>query len=454
MTRLFVGATIVASVLAATVAYWSVFRTDLGGHERNPRVAAAAASPTRGRVLDREGRILAQSRPDGERSYATAAAVHVVGYLSARYGSAGAELVYHDQLEGSSGGGWIGALRAEFLRSSLRGNDVRLTIDLDVQLAAAQALGQRKGAVVALDPRNGDVLAMVSWPNWDPNRFDELAPQLFQHPDAPLLNRATQGQYPPGSTFKVVTAAAALADGIVTPETLVTCDEAYVIHGYAISCGNVPQGPGTYPFREAFAYSVNAIFARIGVEVGWQRLLETAKALGFGTNLGFALPVTPSAVVPDDARLDDVLLASTTFGQGQISVTPLQMAVVAATVANGGFRPRPRLLLAVESPEGRTSAVAPAEPVPALPPEVADALREMMVDVVRLGQADAAIPGVTIAGKTGTAETGRGTSHAWFIGFAPAEDPRVAVAVIVEDGGRGGVVAAPVARAVMEAALR
>lgn len=452
--RLVVGATLVAALLMATVVYWTTFRTDLGQHGRNPRVAAAAASPTRGRILDREGRVLAQSRPDGGRAYATAAAVHVVGYLSARYGSAGAELAYHDELEGSAAGGWLDALRTEFLRSSLRGKDVRLTIDLDVQLAAAEALGARKGAVVALDPRTGDVLAMVSWPNWDPNRFEELAPQLFQHPDAPLLNRATQGQYPPGSTFKVVTAAAALSEGIVGPDTLVTCDEAYVIHGYAISCGNVPQGPGTYPFREAFAYSVNAVFADIGVQVGWQRLLEAARAFGFGSDLGFPLPVTPSTVVGEGAQLDDVLLASTAFGQGEVSVSPLQMAVVAATVANGGLRPQPRLLLQVESPDGSVRTPAPPEPTPALAREVAEALRGMMVDVVRLGQADAAIPGVTVAGKTGTAETGRGTSHAWFIGFAPAEDPQVAVAVIVEDGGRGGAVAAPIARAVMEAALR
>lgn len=444
----------VGFVFVAALVYWGAFRDDLRSDARNPRLAAALTDPGRGRILDREGEVLAETHPDGRRVYRTAAAAHVVGYLSSRYGAQGAELAFNDELLGRSGGGWAAAIRSELLRTRTHGLDVRLTIDLDVQLAAAAALGARPGAAVALDVRTGDVLAMVSWPAWEPESFPEMGPALLDDPRAPLLNRATQGLYPPGSTFKVVTAAAALTEGLVTPETVVRCEEAYVVSGYVVSCGNVPQGPGTYPFRDAFAYSVNAIFADIGVELGWTSLLRMARAFGFGEPIPFPLPTVASQVVSEGAPLTDVLLASTAFGQGELLVTPLQMALAAATVANGGVLLEPRLLAGVYDGERRTAGPPPTRGRRAVSPEVAAQLREMMIDVVAKGQANISVPGVTVAGKTGTAETGRGTAHAWFIGFAPAESPRVAVAVVVEEGGRGGEVAAPVAGAILEAALR
>jgi len=440
-------------VFVGALAYWQAFRDDLNVNPYNPRLAAALSEPHRGRILDRDGEVLAQSLPDGRRVYRTAAAVHVVGYLSARYGAQGAELAFNDELLGRRGGDWLAALRSEVIRGTPRGFDVRLTIDVDVQMAAALALGNRPGAAVAIDVRTGDVLAMVSWPNWDPNAFATEAPTLLADPRAPLLNRAAQGLYPPGSTFKVVTAAAALSEGLVTPETLVTCNEAYVIGGYAVSCGNVPQGPGTYPFRDAFAYSVNAVFARLGVELGWQPLLRMARAFGFESPIPFDLPTAASQVVAGDAPLSDTLLASTAFGQGDLLVTPLQMALVAATVANGGVLVEPRLLAGVYDGDREMEGPPPIRTRRVLDGHVAAELRDMMVDVVAKGQANMGPLAVPAAGKTGTAETGRGTAHAWFIGFAPADDPKVAVAVVVEDGGRGGEVAAPVAGAILKAAL-
>ncbi len=442
-----------ALVFVGALVYWQAFRDDLNAHPANPRLAAALSAPGRGRILDRNGEVLAQSLPDGRRVYRTAAAVHVVGYLSGRYGAQGAELAFNDELMGRRGGDWLAALRSELLRGAPQGFDVHLTIDLDVQMAAALALGNRPGAAVALDVRTGDVLAMVSWPNWDPNAFGEEAPALLADPRAPLLNRAAQGLYPPGSTFKVVTAAAALSEGLVTPETIVVCDEAYVISGYAVSCGNVPQGPGTYPFRDAFAYSVNAVFARLGVELGWQPLLRTARSFGFDAPIPFELPTAPSRVVAGDAQLSDTLLASTAFGQGELLVTPLQMALVAATVANDGLLPQPRLLAGVYDGGRRTEGPPPARARRVLDARVAAELRSMMADVVAKGQANLGPLRAPAAGKTGTAETGRGTAHAWFIGFAPVEDPKVAVAVVIEEGGRGGEVAAPVAGAILQAAL-
>ena len=249
-------------VFLGALAYWQVFGLDLAGEAGNPRVLRAFSDPGRGRILDREGNVLAESLPDGSRHYHDASVAHVVGYLDARYGSQGVDL-HSTELSGGSGqGAWAGALDAEFRRAAVRGLDVKLTIDPKVQTAAAQALGARKGAVVVLDPRNGEVLAMVSVPTYDPGALASKGEALLSDPTSPLLNRATQGRYPPGSTFKVVTAASALEHGVIRPETVVECPGEIVIEGFPISCRNVPQGVGTYPFSDAFTYSVNAILTR------------------------------------------------------------------------------------------------------------------------------------------------------------------------------------------------
>src|SRR5512140_3568009 len=256
-------------VVFGALTYWQVFRTDLGTDPKNPRVVNALADPHRGRILDRDGNVLASSLPDGSRHYTDASVAQVVGYLSSRYGSQGAELAFNDLLTGKSGASWQAAFDAEFRRSAVRGVDVALTIDPKIQAAAAKALGSRKGAIVALDPRNGEVLAMVSVPTYDPGALTQNGEKLLSDPNSPLLNRATQGRYPPGSTFKMVTAASALENHVITPDTTVTCPGEIVIDGFPISCNNVAQGTGTYPFRNAFAYSVNAIFGQVGVSLGW-----------------------------------------------------------------------------------------------------------------------------------------------------------------------------------------
>lgn len=442
-------------VLFAALAYWQVFRTDLASDRRNPRVLQEFADPRRGRILDRAGNELAVSQADGTRRYTDASVAHAVGYIDARYGSQGAELAFNAELSGQAGSSWADALNAEFRREPTKGLDVRLTLDPKVQRAAAQALGARKGAVIALDPRNGDVLAMVSVPTYDPGGLAAHGEELLADPDSPLLNRATQGKYPPGSTFKTVTAASALENGIITPETVVTCPGEVVIDGFPISCSNVVQGPGTYPFRNAFTFSVNAIFAKVGVDLGWDRLLETARRFGFGSPLDFTLDTAPAQVVLPGAEKTKVLLASTAFGQGEILATPLQMAVIAATIANDGVRMRPRLGLAAYDSAQEVRQLEGTEGVRVLSGGVAQTLRDFMVSVVDNGQAaGVSIPGVKVAGKTGTAETSTpGVSHAWFIAFAPAEKPTIAVAVVVEGGGRGGETASPIAGQVLRAAL-
>ncbi len=451
-----VGATGTAALLAAfglfaVLAYWQVFRADLGQHAGNPRILSAFADPHRGRVLDREGNVLAESLPGGKRRYSDPSVAHLMGYLDARFGMQGAELVFNGELSGKSGGGsWQAAFDAEFRRTVIRGLDVRLTIDPKIQAAAAGALGTRKGAVVALDPRNGEVLAMVSVPTYDPGSLATTGDALLTDPESPLLNRATQGRYPPGSTFKTVTAASALENKVITPDTPVTCPGEIVIDGFPISCSNTAQGVGTYPFRDAFAYSVNAIFAQVGVQLGWNRLVEMARRFGFGSALDFTLDTAASQIVAPGSNQTKTLLASTAFGQGELLATPLQMAVVASVVAKGGVLEQPHLGLDTVKGGQHVRSLGSPSARRVLGPDVAATLRDFMVAVVDNGQADGvSIPGLKVAGKTGTAESGHGTSHAWFIGFAPADRPTIAVAVIVEDGGRGGVAASPIAGAVM-----
>lgn len=443
-------------VFFGALAYWQVFRTDLAEDDRNPRVLSHALDPHRGRILDRDGNELAVSLPNGKRRYTDPSVAHVLGYIDPRYGSQGAELAFDALLSGHQVHSWSAAFDAEFNRSAGQGLDVRLTIDPKVQAAAASALGSRTGAVVAVDPRNGEVLAMVSVPTYDPGGLAANGEALLVDPTSPLLNRATQGRYPPGSTFKTVTAAAALENNVIQPGTPVTCPESITIDGFEISCRNVSQGVGTYPFRDAFTFSVNAIFAQVGVAVGWDRLAATAERFGFGSALGFTLETAASQLHDPGSPRTKVLLASTAFGQGELLVTPLQMALVAAAIANGGMLVRPHLGL--EALNGTRVVQQPLE-APAsrrvLGADVAHTLRDFMVSVVDGAQASGvAIPGVKVAGKTGTAETGTpGVSHAWFIAFAPADDPVIAVAVVVERGGRGGEVASPIAGAVIRAAL-
>lgn len=446
---------VVFGVFFAALAYWQVFRTDLAQEQYNPRIVTSFNDPHRGRILDRDGGVLAESLPSGQRSAPDPSVAHAVGYIDSRFGSTGAERAFNSYLSGRSGaGGWAQALSAEFSRGSRTGLDVQLTIDPKIQKAAAMALGSRTGAVVALDPRTGEVLAMVSVPTFDPAAIAEDGDRLVKDPTSPLLNRATQGSYPPGSTFKTVTAISALENGVITPQTQVTCKDQFVVDGFPISCNNVPQGNGTYPFKNAFTYSVNAIFAQVGVAIGWDRLQATAERLGFGSAINFTIDTAPTQLTNPGSQLTKTLLANTAFGQGELLTTPLEMATIASAIAAGGVLASPHLGLAVL--DGSAVVTRPEQPSfkRVMGADIAATLNDLMVSVVDAGQAPgAAIPGVKVAGKTGTAETGSGTSHAWFIAFAPADNPTIALAVIAEDGGRGSVVAAPIAGAVIQAAL-
>jgi penicillin-binding protein A len=396
---------------------------------------------------------------------------HVTGYYSVVYGRSGIEAAMNTELNGTADSLFIRRLQDLITGRQPQGAVVELTLDPAVQRAAWDALGGQRGAVVALDPSTGAILAMVSKPSYDPQvlaghstrEVNAAWAELNGQDGNPLVNRAIAGTtYPPGSTYKVVTAAAALEDGM-TPDTLIPAPDelplpqsSSVLRNFG---GSTCSPTGEQSLADALRISCNTAFGQLGLDLGDDRLREMSDDFGFGQPLDVPMRVTESSF-PDDPDAPQTALSA--IGQYEVRVTPLQMAMIAA-VANDGVQMQPYLVRAVRSPDLEViSETDPEELRQSISSVTATQLRDMMVQVVADGTGRAAqIPGVQVAGKTGTAQTSADAApHAWFTAFAPADDPRVAVAVIVENGGAagseatGGAVAAPIARAVIEAVLR
>jgi len=449
-------------------------------NERNSRVIVRTYERERGSIaLAGPGRPLVaksvetQGRLKYLRTYPTNDLyAHVTGFYSLIYGRDGLEQTEDQVLSGEDPRLFVERLSDTLTGQQPRGGDVVITLQQAAQQAAYDGLKGKRGAVVALDPRTGAVLAMASAPAYDPNQLSSFEPKAIRDYRArltadgsgdPLLNRAISQTYPPGSTFKVITAAAALQNG-VTPDTQIPSPTVLDLPQTSSDLrnfGGETCGNGTTSsLADALRISCNTAFGQLGLTLGAETLRAQAQAFGFGDN-GLAVP---ERVAESDfpAGLDPAPLAQSAIGQRDVRVTPLQMAMVAAGIANGGTIMKPYTVREVQAPDlTRLSLAEPESYRQAVPREVADQLRAMMETVVTSGTGTSArIPGVRVAGKTGTAQNSPGADpHAWFIGFAPAQDPRVAVAVIVENGGNagseatGGRVAAPIARAVMQAVL-
>ena len=423
----------------------------------NTRAVEQQMRTERGLIVAADGEVLADNRKEGLyyfRSYPLGDLTEPwLGYNSLRYGRAGIERVYNAALAGELDVLKVRNILDVITGKPTRGADLILTLNTPVQQAAAEALGARKGAVVALDPRTGAVLAWASYPRYDPNTLDEDWESLANDTGKPLFDRALSGLYPPGSVFKVVVAAAALEQGVVTTDTSFEDSGSFVAGGYTVTNFG-GQTYGEHSFAEAFAKSVNTTFARVGVELGAETLGRYAAAFGLGDQLPWALSGR-TGVFPSPGAMDTAHVAQVSFGQGEVLVSPYEMALVAAGVANGGVIMAPYIVSEVRDYGGGiVEKTRPQIWKEAISPDIAAILTELMVRVVEEGTGtSAAISGVKVAGKTGTAEVADGDSHAWFIGFAPADAPEVAVAVIVENGGTGGAVAAPIAQRVMQTAL-
>lgn len=397
----------------------------------------------------------------------------VTGYASQTYGTTLLENAEDDILSGTASILAPLPLWGDITRSRQPGGDVVTTVKDSVQRAAYEGLAGRRGAVAALDPATGRILALVSSPSYDPevlsgtgSSVTDAWARLNRSASQPMLNRAIRQTYPPGSAFKIVTAAAALDDGLVTdPDAETDTPSPYVLPGTSTTLPNEARGCEKASLAEAIRVSCNTVMAHLGVEVGLDGILDAAGRFGFNdSDLKIPSGVARSNV---DTDMSDDQLALSSIGQFDTTATPLQMAMVASAVANGGDLRRPHLVDRTTDDDGATVGRQGSDSYrQAMSPATAVQLQRMMVDVVENGTGtNAAIDGVTVGGKTGTAQHGidnSGTPYAWFISWAQAPGsgrPAVAVAVVVEDASAnradisGGGSAAPIARAVMEAAL-
>ncbi|GGM70356.1 penicillin-binding protein A [Thermopolyspora flexuosa] len=433
----------------------------------NQRGRIIAGNEVIAESVDTKGDIRFERRYRNGRLYA-----HVIGFFAPE-SERGIEAAQNKLLDGTSADLVVRRAVDLLTNKPTRGADIELTIDPRAQRAAYESLRRagRKGAVVALDPQTGAIKAMVSLPTYDPNelavpnkgKVAQAYNKLDADKDQPLLNRAIETTYAPGSTYKVVTTAALLSeDDTVGPQTTVDAPQVLDLPGTSVGLPNYAGaacGSGRVTLQFALEKSCNTPFAKIGMELGYEKMKEQAARFGIGEPLQIPLNVAPSSI---GKKEDDAALAMASIGQRSVQMTPLQMAMVAAAVANDGTVMKPYLVDKVVSPDGDTlEETEPDELSEAMSPDAARKLRQMMVSVVAQGTATAAqIPGVTVGGKTGTAETSdNAPPHAWFIGFAPAENPKVAVCVFVQSGAAGdratgGGTAAPVAREVMQAVLR
>jgi peptidoglycan glycosyltransferase len=462
------------AVLVGFTTYWAVL--DAEGLEDNPsnrRALIREQKIPRGLIFAGDGRtVLARSIPRGRgedriftRTYPTQGLFsHPVGYSYIRNGRISLERSRNDALAGEED-------EFESIFTGLEGRereglDVVTNLSVPGTQAAQAALGGRKGAVVAIEPQTGKVRVMVSIPEYDANLVPTDFGRLNTDPNKPLLNRTTQELYPPGSTFKVVTATAALDSGKVTPETIIDGSSPKEISGVPLSnAGGTSFGP--ISFTDALTNSVNTVFAQVGEQIGRSTLVEYMKRYGFYADPQLDYPdeqMIPSGIINGDGDYveNGFDVGRVAIGQGglegEVRAAPVQMAQVAAAVANGGRLMRPQLTDRIVRKDGRVAErIEPDLQSTVMKPETAKELTAMMSRVVEEGTGTAAaLAGITVAGKTGTAEVGanREFTQPWFIAFAPVENPQMAIAVTVErTTGEGGTVAAPIAKTVLEALL-
>lgn len=486
ISHLGVAALVLLAALIVGTTYWQTWaNASLADRQDNAIRTVAQFTIKRGKIYAADGRTLlatnVKKNVGGQTLYfrrypSGPLFANVVGYSTQSRNRTGLEESYNDFLTGSNANlDTVFRSTVDKLRgSTVTGNDLVLTLQPKLQSIARRALQGKCGAVVALEPSTGRVLAMVTNPTYNPNLIERRFAQATRTTapcGAPLLNRATAGKYQPGSTFKILTASAALDTGRFTPESPFD-DPGYCIeYGKQVRNAGNPEAPETFghvDLTQGFEHSINSVFCNIGKTLGAGTVLTYADRYGFYK--------VPPLETPEDERVASGLYdhgrlfrpthpdtqvdpGRLAFGQERLQVTPLQMAMVAATVANHGVEMRPQLIERIVSPGGHTiSHLKPdrlATPIKRL---TADQLARMMELAVQGGTGTPAqIPGIRVAGKTGTAETGRANINTtWFTAFAPVEAPKIAIAVVVENqrGGFGGTVAAPIARQVMEAALR
>ena len=472
IVRLYGLVVVLFAVLVGFTSRWTIFQAaSLRDNKLNKRAQLEQQRVERGRIVAANGTLLARSVLTSEGTYTRVYPTgelfaNAIGYSFVNPGQTGVERYRNGVLSGSSTSE-LQAILNQLQGQRKQGDEVQTTLIPNAQRVARAALAGYTGAVVALDPRTGAVTVMSSSPSYDPNAVRSEAAHARLASDsknAPLVNRALQFGYPPGSTFKVLTATAAIDTGQFTPESTVSGRNDIMVSGVPLQ-NDDGESFGELTLTQALAKSVNTVWAQVAVQVGKGTMARYMRRFGFDRKPLLDYPAEEMSasgeyyngrlISPLSPRVD---VGRMGIGQDKLQVVPLQMAEVAAAVANGGRLMVPHLTARIVDPDGRVlESIAPRVQSVVMKPSTAVAVRGMMEAVVNEGTGTSAqIPGVQVAGKTGTAETqvGSAINNVWFIAFAPAKDPRVAIAVTLKGvPGQGAAFAAPVAKKVMEALL-
>lgn len=434
------------------ISYFQIFEAEaIKNNSYNKRLWINEESILRGSIYDRNGRTLAYSEKidDTYKRYYIYGRLysHIIGYSYREYGKSGLELQYNNTLLNINENAAINEIK-NIVAPTTEGNSIKLTIDHELQAKARTLLKGKKGSIVAMNPSTGEIYAMVSLPDFDVANLKADWKAITESPDSPLINRATQGLYPPGSTFKLITTIAVL--NTANLEEYYNCTGSTNINGYVFK-DYQGKAHGNIDLRQALIKSCNTYFTTKSIEIGKDRIGNTAERFMINNNIPFDLPIK-SSQFPFKENLDKTDIAAAAIGQGKVLVTPLNMALIVSGIANEGQIVKPILVKEIISKNNKILKKNTTEVLSQGTDSItANKLKDMMVDVVKSGTGkNARIKNIKVAGKTGTAENSSGKSHAWFVGFAPADEPKIAIAVILEEeGSTGGKSAAPIARDIM-----
>ncbi len=420
---------------------------DVKQNSYNKRLWINEEKIKRGSIRDANDKILAYSVKNDDGMYDRVYDYgnlysHIIGYSYRSYGKVGLELEYNNVLLDISDNLSLNEIK-NLVNPSEEGNDIKLTINHEIQEYTRNALSGKKGAVVTMNPNTGEIYSMVSLPDFDSSKLNEKWGEIMDSKDSPFLNRTISGLYEPGSSFKIVPAVGMLENRGIDQNY--NCKGTTVIDGYTLKDYN-EEGHGELNLEQAFAKSCNTYFAEKGLEIGKDKFLDLTEKFMINKKIPFDLP-TETSVLPK--KMGDTDLAATSIGQGKLQITPLNLAMISSAIANDGDMMKPLLVKNIISPRDniiKTNSLELLSKVTTA--ENANKIKDMMIEVVNNGTGtNAQLNDFQVAGKTGTAENSSGKSHAWFTGFAPANNPKVAIAVILEEEGQtGGGAAAPIAR--------
>ncbi|MCI5892696.1 MAG: peptidoglycan glycosyltransferase [Clostridiales bacterium] len=433
-------------VLITYLLWFNMFKAkEISTNSYNKRQWESEQRVIRGSIYSSEQVLLAETEVQGDariRKYPRKNLYsHIIGYCSQVYGKTQLEMAYDNELVGK------GNINLSINELS-KGNNLYLTIIDELQEYAYDRLDGRNGAIVAIEPTTGQILAMVSLPDFDPNKIEDNWSSMMEDEKSPFLARATQGLYPPGSTYKIVTAAGVYDNGM-TSETF--DDNGKFEKGDVTVYNYNKESFGKIDIKEAFEVSSNYAFCTLGYEMGADKVKEEAEKFGINKSFDFDISVSQSQI--QYKKMTDLDGALVSIGQGGLVMTPLQVAMMASAVANGGKMMKPYLVEQIKTANDITIGQAkPTVLYDSIGLSCAEYIQDMMIGVVEDGTGkNAQIKGISVAGKTGTAETDSGKDHAWFVGYAPADNPKICVAVVLEnDGSSGGSTACPIARDIIK----